>query len=455
METDFVEKETILNEQEIKNRLTNIDKTSRTKKSLSRSITKYLIFASPYLILVSVIIIASIITVILGFNEGQTMAQKLFNAMDIIFPFFLASFFIVPQIAIVLTTFITYKRTKYIGFFYEGLFGSILLVGVFLLIFLLHGQQSYVLLIQLACLSFILLPLISKLISKPLIHNSYQNINLEETSDIVVKQSLFINEFEDGYTTRQVFKDIREFIDKQGDFALIRNKVEKFAQFLSINGDLIGYDKNDNKLTMYLRTTLIQMFDLEDPFVLFKKIRQIIKKENLTSVTLDLNTWEMNFRLNKYDYDLYGNISYFQLSERILEQFSSALAEFIQDNYVKSYEIINPYSEFENIKIIKQTRWEKILLFYFVGIFIYLIYALWVYFNYPHGLLGSSVNSPYIVTLLFSWPILMVYYLFKNTLKFVIFISSNVILSFVLYHIFVRHSNKPKNIQKSKIKIVI
>ncbi len=454
MENDYIEKEKIINEDEIKNRLADIDHSSKTKNSLTRIATRLIILSTPYLTLFLLVLIGGLLMVTLGRDKGRLIGQNLINSILLIYPIVLSLFFIIPQIAIIYTTLLTYKRTTYTGFMYEGLFGSLLLFSILMFILLYNGQQLSLFVLIFASITLMILPLGSKFIKKPLIHSSYQNINLDESSDIVVKQSLFINEFKDGFTTRPVFKDIKEIINKIGNDSSIKEKIEKFAQFLSINGDLIGYDIADNKLKMYLRTTLIQRFDFEDPLILFKKIKQIIKKENLTSVNLDLNTWEMNFKLNKHDYDLYNNISYYKLSERILEQFSNAITEFLNENYMKSYEIINPYSELENIKIIKNSLATKILLPYFVGIFIYYIYALWIYFTYPDTLLGSSVNSPSILFILGIWPILMIYYAFNKLLLFVVFIVSNAILSVVLYYVVLKHTNKAKQFKTSKIKII-
>ena len=109
---------------------------------------------------------------------------------------------------------------------------------------------------------------------------------------------MYIDKFEDGYSSRPVFdniSDVFNLITKES----IKSILQEFALFLSINGDLIGYDTNDHKITLYLRTKFISKIQIFSFLKFFKNINQLIKKEGLTSITIDLDSLDMNFKINK------------------------------------------------------------------------------------------------------------------------------------------------------------
>ena len=124
---------------------------------------------------------------------------------------------------------------------------------------------------------------------------------------------------------------------------------------------------------------------------------------------------------------------------------------------MKSYEYINPQSNFENINFISQSwlrRFPYPFLLYFVGMMLVYIYSLQVFFSYPSSLIGSFINSQASITFLILWPILLIYYFFNNVNKFIILSVGDFLGSFILYSLFFRNKNESKVFKESKLKFV-
>ena len=104
-------------------------------------------------------------------------------------------------------------------------------------------------------------------------------------------------------------------MDKLTDERTIKKQSLRFAKFLAINGDLIGYSYTDNKLNLYLRTSYIKKSEVAYPISFYKKIRNILANKEITTVIFDFSTKEMNFILNKTDYIGLDDITYHKFVE--------------------------------------------------------------------------------------------------------------------------------------------
>lgn len=399
-----------LNDKVVNYRLQNINKNIR-KKSTKEEIFKVLFLFTPYFLIGVSFLISGLIILILNPKESN-MGQNLFF---IIGNLVLFAFILLIYSPFFISTFIAYKRTLYNGFLFEFLNEIQFFISLFLITSIGILKVGFYFFPLIIGINIVLLPLyVHNHVKKPLIHNSF-SLGLEKDNPgIVVKQSLFVNGFSDGYSSRPVFADISKIITETGNENNLRDKIKEFASFVAKNGDLIGFDLIDNKLIMYLRTTLIQRFQMDYPIAVYQKLKLIINKEKLTAVNIDLNNWEISFRLNEYDYKALGNITYHQLSERILTQFIKSLNEFIKGDISESLSAIDPTFKLDNYYKPGQKLGYFIAIFYIAGMLI-VGYSTSIFIpSY------QSISAETIGLISLFWPFLLLYYLVTNILVFLI-----------------------------------
>ena len=308
----------------------------------------------------------------------------------------------------IIITFVSYRRTNFRGYLYESLIELqfVLAPGI---IFIL-----YVFVIQNIFLPFVIIFLISfeyKLIKKPLIYGStyyYRFLNQRsinsESADIVTSQSVYVNDFKDGYSSRPVIENIKDILPSEINTDL-EVSLKQFANFLAINGDLIGYEIVDNKLKMFLRTRFIQKTQIFNPRTTVRKAKQLLKKENLTAIIIDFNNLEMSFKLNKYDYDYLDNLTYYQLSERILKQFKVGIKEFLNENFVDSYEEINPEHIIEKSFFLTDKSRAFLIIGYIVSMFI--MGPILILVTGSNTLTQFTAHTYYFVIIFILWPLFL------------------------------------------------
>lgn len=245
---------------------------------------------------------------------------------------------------ICLLTIIVYRRTRYFPFIIEGivyLFTGIIMIS-FVFVMIINPSFSIYLLFA----EFILaLPYI--FLKKPLVwdtayNRKYNNFQYGTKQDILIRQSSFINQFQDGYTSRPLFLDFSELFNSQRTSEVVERKLLDYAQFLSVNGDLIGYSWKNHKINFYLRTAFMQKIDILNPINLLKKFFQIVNFESVSTITFDLESNEISFKLNKTDYSRLNDITYSQFIERILKQIKISFEKFCEEKFIDSYEEIMP-----------------------------------------------------------------------------------------------------------------
>ena len=79
---------------------------------------------------------------------------------------------------------------------------------------------------------------------------------------------------------------------------------------MSQKGELLAYEIKENKLLLFLRTSFLRRSELTQITLFYKKVFQVIRKKNLSIVTIDLNINQINIKLNKLDYDTLDNVTY-------------------------------------------------------------------------------------------------------------------------------------------------
>ena len=153
---------------------------------------------------------------------------------------------------------------------------------------------------------------------------------------------MYIDEFKDGYSKRPVFIDISDIKEINSDELMFKTNLEQYAKFLASNGDLIAYSRDETTVKLHLRSTLIQSMKIFKIISQFKKTLQIIKKKDLTTISINFKENEMSFHLNKEDYELLGNLTYEKISLRVLEQFKTSIKEYLAGNYDIALATVNP-----------------------------------------------------------------------------------------------------------------
>ena len=317
---------------------------------------------------------------------------------DILFPNILGSYgylskFLVTFVLILLfieisgaflmifITFIVYKRTNYVNFLLEGINYLLMTVIILFLIYeYFHMNTTVVLYVFI--LEFILIIHYSSL-KKPLIwdtpyHRKILNFNNIEKSDIIFRQSLFINQFEDGYSSRPIFKDFSGLYSSNINLDTIERKSLLFAKFLSRNGDLIGYQQKNTKLYLYLRSSLMKRTDIYNPIGFFKKFIQIVYLRNLSTITFDFDSKEISFKLAESDYNRLDNLTYYSFVDLVLTKFKNSFEKFLTNNYIESYREIMPSNANSKHLLVDNPIVAFIIIGYVIGSLI--IGSTYVYF---------------------------------------------------------------------------
>ena len=326
----------------------------------------------------------------------------------------LGSVIIIGNILAFIVTIIIYKRTKYRSFLIEGishLFTGIVIVIAFVIMFKIQSFMSY------APLVIILPNFTYILIKKPLIWDNYYNrnnpYNYRTKEDIIFRQSTFINQFQDGYTSRPYFLSFSEVFTNLGSTDIIERKLLNYAKFLSVNGDLIGYNKDKNKINFYLRTALIQKIDILNPITLFNKILHIILANNVSTISFDLESKEISFKLSKSDYSRLNDITYHQFVKRILKQIKIGFEKFCEGKFIDSYEEIMPPVPHLNYSMVPY----YILAFFGLG---YVIggFTVGLFYFYVETIVYNQSLS-YTLIYILAWPF-FTYGYFQNVFDIVI-----------------------------------
>ena len=295
---------------------------------------------------------------------------------------------------------VIYKRTRYSGYIFEGM-GFMLFT---LDIIFLALSAIYYLWFFFYLVFEIIFTIQYSYLRKPLIwQDQYQRkyINVYSTkSDIIFRQSLYIDDYQDGFSQRPFFVDFSEL---GKEVTNIEETSLSFAKFLALNGDLIDYEYHENKLSLYLRTSYLQRGDFFNPLGFYKKIKKILHKKNLTCLVIDFNTHEMNFKLSKDDYKGLNEVTFNQLVSRVLNQFRIALKNYNDGKFLESYEDVFP----DVIKTRSLIIDDYLIVYLVIG---YIIGCLTVGIAYIYfGNILSFRVFPDNLLFIFGWPIISLF----------------------------------------------
>ena len=382
-----------------------------TSSLVYRELLKFFTILLVYLVLsyfLSNIIFVILFPNVLTYNNGF---YRYFITIIIV----LGSVEIIGNILIFIATIIIYNKTKYIFFIVEGLthlFSGIVILLVFVIMVKIQSFMAYLpLFLTIPNATYILM-------KKPLIwdtpYNRKNNFFLYSSrQDILLRQSSFINQFQDGYTSRPYIFDFSDIFKTLDSTEVIKRNLIYFAKFLSVNGDLIGYSNENRKINLYLRTAFIQKTDILNPIALFIKILHVIKAKDISTITFDLESQEISFKLNKSDYSRLNDITYHQFVERILKQIKFGFEKFCEGKYVDSYEEIMPSIPRLNYSMIQY------YILAFIGIR-YVIGGLTVglsYFYYETIVLNQDLSYTFVYII--GWPF-FTYFYFQNVFDIII-----------------------------------
>ena len=276
--------------------------------------------------------------------NNNSLQSIVFAIIILLLFILLPALLLIEFFPLLLATLVSYKRTGYFPFALESII-ELQFLAILDILIIVHriGPFSTN---NLALLIPVLLALEYKIIKKPLISGwsfieTSRNI-VFDNSDIIYKQSQNIAEFEDGYSLRPIFDNLKESLSDIEDKNEITLLLHNFTKFFLINGDLIAFDFEDQKIKLFLRTTFLDRRDILKVRSQLKKLIAVVKKDDLTCITIDLESLEINLRLNPFDYKRLENRTYAKVTEYILRQFKVAISEFKDKNYLKSYEALNP-----------------------------------------------------------------------------------------------------------------
>ena len=239
---------------------------------------------------------------------------------------------------------ISYKHTNYTGFLYESLIELQFIIIIYIIIFIQLFVPIPIYIIVTIIPFFIAIGY--KFLKKPVIqgwivHNTNE-FDRSGVLDIVENQTLHVNDFQDGYSSRPVFDTFNDIFDNSYSKQEITSILSSFAKFIAINGDLISFDIQEQMIKLYFRTALIHRNNLLNFFLQFKYLRSIYQKKDLTCITFNLDSMEISFKLNENDYEKLTYVTFNKLANIIVDRFKAGITQFLNKNYASVYVIINP-----------------------------------------------------------------------------------------------------------------
>ncbi len=156
------------------------------------------------------------------------------------------------------------------------------------------------------------------------------------------QQALLIHEVQNGYSQRPFFANFPEITQYCSSLPKFKSKVQEYIHFLTERSELIGWEIRENLVTLYPRMLMGNPnlgLGIKYLWVLFFKI---IKKDGLTTITINYNSQELSLRIAKQDYDLLNDVTYHLLGQLLLERFKQSIIAFLEDDHERAYSILFP-----------------------------------------------------------------------------------------------------------------
>lgn len=166
----------------------------------------------------------------------------------------------------------------------------------------------------------------------------FQDTREAYASTILSQQALQISDMQNGYSQRPLFAPFSE-ISKLTKY---QAKLESYAKFLTEKSELIGWDIENNSISLYPRV----MFGYADYGVgliyLWDLLYRIVTKKRLTTIKVNFEVQEISLRIAREDYDLLNNVTYHLLGQQVLERFKQSILAYLEGDIEKSYSSILP-----------------------------------------------------------------------------------------------------------------
>ncbi|WP_455143262.1 hypothetical protein [Candidatus Hodarchaeum mangrovi] len=177
--------------------------------------------------------------------------------------------------------------------------------------------------------------------TKPLfLWSFYQDPFFAFQGTIITQHSLSIEEENDGYSQRPFFLNFSEIIQFCPTLKHFKEKIKDYASFLTERSELVGWDSEKDVIKLYPRV-LIGKPDLGLGITyLWSILKKMIRKVELTYVSINYDKKEISLRINKDDYNLLHDVTFHLLGQSILNQFKLSIIEFLNNNPEKAYSIL-------------------------------------------------------------------------------------------------------------------
>lgn len=247
-----------------------------------------------------------------------------------------------------MTLLVVYFRTKYHSYLIEFLVFLVSILIPIIGLFFIPIGPNVVIYIFIMLLIMSAGPLVGqKLVSKPIIiYNLKYQSNYSKT-DILLKKTVNLQEFEDGFSLRPIFIPISHLdfgFESLSDFRL---RIRDYARFLLKHGELLNYKEDDQIINFYLRTSISTSGRwFFNAWYYFKKFRAIYKNEDLTTITIlfkQKRNPELSMKVIDDNYNKLQDVTYHLLVEGILKDFKYSMIAFFNSDYSQALFKMNPY----------------------------------------------------------------------------------------------------------------
>jgi len=177
--------------------------------------------------------------------------------------------------------------------------------------------------------------------TKPLfLWTLYQDPSLAFQGTILTQHSLSIEEEEDGYSQRPFFLKFSEIIQFCPTLEEFKEKIKDYASFLTERSELVGWDFENNVIKLFPRV-LIGKLDLGLGITyLWGILIKMIRKVELTYVSINYDIKEISLRINRDDYNLLHEVTFHLLGQSLLIKFKQSIIEFLNNDPEKAYSIL-------------------------------------------------------------------------------------------------------------------
>ncbi len=178
---------------------------------------------------------------------------------------------------------------------------------------------------------------------KPIFFWTFFQDSLEAyCSTLLTQQALFIDDYQNGFSQRPFFIEFPEILSYCSTKREFHHKMMAYANFLAEKSELIGWDVNNGKISVYPRVLLGSLDKGLGIQYLWRQLKRIYTKKGLTKITVDFDSTEINLIITRDAYDLLDDVTYHLLGDQILKKFKQSLVTFMEGNFDEAYALLFP-----------------------------------------------------------------------------------------------------------------